>query len=147
MNEPLAHFIEEMGLFFESEGMPRISGRLFAYLLLQEEPCSLDDLTTDLQVSKTSISTNARLLEQHGMIHRVAQPGDRRDYYVAAPDQSRTIELRLEGVQRMARLLGTAEAEIETGRPKVRARLAQMLAINREISQVLGELLARRRTP
>ena len=143
MHQRLAHFIEEMGLFFESEGMPRIAGRLFAYMLLQEEPCSLDDLTTDLKVSKTSVSTNARLLEQHGMIQRVARPGDRRDYYVAAPNQTRTIELRLEGVRRMARLLEEAEAGVPKDRHHTHERLAQMLSINQEIIGLLGDILAR----
>lgn len=80
-------FIEKMGLLTERSGMPRIAGRMLAFLLLDGEAHTLDDLATQLQVSKASVSTNARLLEQRGFVTRVALPGDRRDFYrvVEAP--------------------------------------------------------------
>src|SRR5690606_4824998 len=101
-------FVERMGRHFESEGIPRIGGRLYGFLLLRAEPCSLDALADELRVSKTSVSTNARMLEQWGMIVRVTRPGDRRDYYEAAPDQTRTLEIRLQKIRDMSVLLGEA---------------------------------------
>lgn len=79
-------FIERMGLAAETDGLSRIAGRVFAALLLESEPLSLDALADQLDVSKASISTEARRLLDRGVAERVTKPGDRRDYYVLAPD-------------------------------------------------------------
>ena len=75
-----------MGLAAESDGLSRIAGRVFAALLLESEPLSLDTLAEQLDVSKASVSTEARRLLDRGVAERVTKPGDRRDYYVLAPD-------------------------------------------------------------
>jgi DNA-binding transcriptional regulator GbsR (MarR family) len=74
-------FIERMGLAAESDGLSRIAGRLFGALLLDSEPHSLDDLAEQLDVSKASVSTEARRLVERGVAERIGKPGDRRDYY------------------------------------------------------------------
>lgn len=86
MDDSVGEFIERMGLTLEGEGLPRIAGRLFGFLLVFPEAYSLDELAEKLQVSKASISTNARQLEEHGILQRISSPGDRRDYYRMAPD-------------------------------------------------------------
>ena len=74
-------FIEKFCVIAEQDGFPRIAGRIMGFLLLHEGPYTLDELADELQISKTSASTNARLLEQHGVIVRVVRTGDRRDFY------------------------------------------------------------------
>ena len=86
MLDPVDSFVERMGLLMEQEGLPRIAGRLIGFLLLHEEAFSLDDLAERLQVSKASVSTNARHLEQAGILERIGSPGDRRDFYRMGPD-------------------------------------------------------------
>lgn len=75
------NFIEKFCVIAEQDGFPRIAGRIMGFLLLNEGPYTLDELADQLQISKTSASTNARLLEQHGVIERVVKTGDRRDFY------------------------------------------------------------------
>ena len=79
-------FIEEVGITSEGDGLPRIAGRLFGYLLVSPGPRSLDEIAEALQVSKGSASTDARLLLRHGWLRRIGQTGDRKDYYELAPD-------------------------------------------------------------
>ncbi len=74
-------FIEAMGLAHEEDRLPRIAGRLVGLLILSPEPVRFDHLAERLQVSRASISTNTRLLENMGVIQRVTRPGDRRDYF------------------------------------------------------------------
>lgn len=81
MHETVAEFVERMGLMLEAEGLPRTAGRLVGFLLVHPDPYSLDELAEQLQVSKASISTNARQLEEHRVLERISTPGDRRDYY------------------------------------------------------------------
>ena len=75
-------FIERFCIVAEQDGFPRIAGRIMGFLLLHQGPYTLDELAEELQISKTSASTNARLLEQHGIIERVEKAGDRRDFYL-----------------------------------------------------------------
>jgi DNA-binding transcriptional regulator GbsR (MarR family) len=82
VHEAASRFVERLGLQVEAEGFPRIAGRMIGYLLLQDEPSSLDELAEKLQVSKASVSTNARALERLGYVERHSVPGDRRDYYM-----------------------------------------------------------------
>ncbi len=81
MHRAVIDFIEQMGLVSESNGLSRIAGRMIGFLLVDDRTHSLDDIVERLRVSKGSVSTNARLLEQHGIIERQSIPGDRRDYY------------------------------------------------------------------
>lgn len=74
-------FIEGMGLALEEDRLPRIAGRLVGLLILSPQPVRFDLLAERLRVSRGSISTNTRLLENMGVIERVTRPGDRRDYF------------------------------------------------------------------
>jgi DNA-binding transcriptional regulator GbsR (MarR family) len=80
------HFIEDIGLFFEQIGMPRMAGRILGALLISEQPAqSINELGEKLKASKSSISVMARLLVEQGLIERVASPVPRRDYYRFKP--------------------------------------------------------------
>jgi DNA-binding transcriptional regulator GbsR (MarR family) len=76
------HFIEDIGLFFEQIGMPRMAGRILGVLLISDPPAqSITELAEKLQASKSAISIMARLLVENGLVERVASPIPRRDYY------------------------------------------------------------------
>ena len=80
------HFIEDIGLFFEEMGLPRMAGRILGVLLISDPPAqSINDLTEKLNASKSAISIMARLLVERGLIERVASPLPRRDYYRFKP--------------------------------------------------------------
>jgi DNA-binding transcriptional regulator GbsR (MarR family) len=75
-------FVEDIGLFFERIGVPRMAGRLLGWLLVCQPPHqSAEELAEALQASKGSISTNSRLLMRFDLVERVSFPGDRRVYY------------------------------------------------------------------
>ena len=87
-NQPLEelHFIEDIGLFFEQMGLPRMAGRILGALLISDPAAqSITDLSGKLKASKSSISIMARLLVEHGLVERVASPVPRRDYYRFKP--------------------------------------------------------------
>jgi DNA-binding transcriptional regulator GbsR (MarR family) len=140
MNPPVEHFVERMGLFFEDDGHPRIAGRMFGFMLLSPEPCSLDDLAKQLQVSKASVSTNARLLEAWGAVERVARPGDRRDYYQTAEDiHVRMLERRLERIQRMRELVQEGRQAIFGLDPRVAERMRIYQVIHEHAAANISE--------
>lgn len=76
------HFIEDIALFFERIGMPRMAGKILGVLLIADPPAqSITDIGEKLNASKSSVSIMARLLVENGLIERVASPIPRRDYY------------------------------------------------------------------
>lgn len=144
MHEAEQEFVERMGRALDAEGLPRIAGRLFGFLMLREGPFSLDELAEALKVSKASISTNGRLLERIGVAERTGRPGDRRDYYRIAPDApDRVFEAARERTVEMRELLsGSAAAlppELEAGR----ARLERMARLYGFFETELGSMLGR----
>src|SRR5687767_6170883 len=120
---PASQYVERMGLLWETEGLPRIAGRILGYLTLQPAAVSLDDLSSALGVSKASISTDARRLESMSLIERVGRPGDRRDYYAIAEDMpARVVSIKLGELQRLQDVLSNVSALPITD-PVVHARL------------------------
>ena len=76
------HFIEDIALFFERMGMPRMAGKILGVLLIADPPAqSITEIGEKLNASKSSVSIMARLLVEIGLIERVASPVPRRDYY------------------------------------------------------------------
>ena len=135
-------FIERMGLTLEEDGLPRIAGRIFGLLLLSDEPHSLDDLAAELQVSKGSVSTNARLLEQRGLLEQVCRPGDRRDYYrVPSELFLHTMALGLERWARFHATIASARASLPVRSPEVRERLDEYTRAYAFMSRVIREAL------
>jgi DNA-binding transcriptional regulator GbsR (MarR family) len=124
MDSATIRFTDRMGLLFEAEGRPRIAGRIFGRLLVSDEPRSLSQLADELGVSKASASTNARILAGMGLLERVCRPGDRHDYYRAAPDLfRRTMAERLGRWQRFTEAVGEARRTLPISSARVRARL------------------------
>jgi DNA-binding Lrp family transcriptional regulator len=143
---PRADFVERMGVLWEAEQLPRIAGRIFGHLLTEPDPCSLDEMAAALGVSKASVSTDARRLEQIGLIERVGLPGDRRDYYAVAADvPARVLALKLGGMRRHEVAFDEFRDRAAL-HPDVRARLERFERMHRRIVDamqvVLDELTA-----
>lgn len=75
-------FVEQMGLFYERAGAARMPGRVIGWLLICDPPQqSITQIAAALAVSKASVSTTARLLEQAGVLERVPVAGSRQHHY------------------------------------------------------------------
>lgn len=116
-----------MGLSAQGDGLPRIAGRILGYFIIHGGPTSLSDLAEVLQVSRASISTNARMLRELGVLEATAVPGDRQDYYQLAPRHYlRVLEGYVERMGVLDKSLATAESEISDSNVDAQARLADM---------------------
>ena len=123
----ISAFIERMGLSAQGDGLPRIAGRILGYFIVHGGPTSLSALARELQVSRASISTNARMLRDLGVLEATAVPGDRQDYYQLAPRHYlRVLEGYIERMGVLSESLSTAQAEIDDGNDGAQARLADM---------------------
>jgi DNA-binding transcriptional regulator GbsR (MarR family) len=86
-----AEFIEKIGVIAQNEGLPRIAGRVLAMLVYDGARVSFGELAEKLAVSRGSISSSVRLLEDRQVIKRVAKAGDRQDYFEVAEDAFMTL--------------------------------------------------------
>jgi len=80
------HFVEDISLYFEQMGLPRMAGRVLGVLLISEPPeQSLTDLCALLGASKSAVSTTTRLLGEMDLIERVPSPVPRQVYFRFRP--------------------------------------------------------------
>ncbi len=143
-HDPADAFIEEMGLIMAADGLPRIGGRLLGFLLITDGDVSLDDIARRLRVSKPSVSNNARLLEQRGVIEKVTRVADRRDYYRIADDViGRTMQQRLNRLQRLQSCIAGARTTMTGTPPNVAARLDDFSAACTQLSTLTEKALSR----
>lgn len=125
MDPRTSRFADRVAAVFEHDGLPPIAGRIFALLLLSEDPLSLDQLSEELGISKASASTNARLLAQFGLVEPVRRPGSRRDYYRTADDLfERSMARRLDQWREFTEVIGEGR-RLPHGATGVRERLAR----------------------
>src|SRR5262245_27762463 len=138
-------FVEELALFLEREGLPRMAGRIFSWLLICDPPLqSAADLADALQASKGSISTMTALLARARLIERVALPGRRRDYYRVRPRAMS--ELMLEATARLAAFRRLAEQGLgllDGAPPGVRERREDVLGGSRLLEAEHPALIVR----
>lgn len=79
--ETIDYFVEQLGLIAQADGLPRIAGRILGLMVIHGGSFSFSELSIKLKVSRGSISTNTRLLENLGVIERTTRAGERQDYF------------------------------------------------------------------
>jgi DNA-binding transcriptional regulator GbsR (MarR family) len=86
-----ASFVDRIGLFFEMTGGSRTMGRVYGWLLICDPPQqSLTALAAALSVSKASVSTVARQLQEGGLIERLPS-STRQHHYRVRPGGFTTV--------------------------------------------------------
>lgn len=83
VNESTVEGIGRLARFF---GFAEVMGRLYGTLLMTPQELSLDDLASQLEISKGSVSMNMRALERWGMAKEIWVRGERKKYYAAEHD-------------------------------------------------------------
>jgi len=90
--DELGSFADDIGLFYEELGYPRVWGRVLGWLLVcQPTTQSADDLAAALHASRGSISMATQALIRAGMVERQTLRGDRRTYYRIRPGSWTTL--------------------------------------------------------
>jgi DNA-binding transcriptional regulator GbsR (MarR family) len=121
-------FIEKFAQHYERVyGIPRIGGRIWAYLLISETPRAIEDLCTALHASHGSISTNLRLLMMLGLVQKFTFAGQRRNTYrFSTHAWDETLQKRLDSIQQLERM---AQQAVDDLQPEgvVRQRFDEML--------------------
>lgn len=136
-------FVDQMGGYFESSGLPRLAGRLLGWLLVCDpERQSSEELAAALGASSGGISINARMLSQFGFIERLGVAGDRRTYFRLRPHAFAAGERQR--IRIMADLTAMADAGLHAMRgspPERGRRLQEMRNLSAYMETVLTNAL------
>jgi DNA-binding transcriptional regulator GbsR (MarR family) len=76
--------------------LTQLQGRIFGLLYLQDRPMSLDDITDELQQSKSNVSVQIRGLLDWQLVRQTRVSGSRRDHYESATDFWRVMQAIVE---------------------------------------------------
>ncbi|WP_234810907.1 GbsR/MarR family transcriptional regulator [Xaviernesmea oryzae] len=117
-------FVEDVARLLAPWGVPLAAARLYGYLLLCPRPVSLDQITEKLEISKSSASVAARLLESYTLARRHSEPGTKRALYAVADDYEAMI-------RQQNRLLDALAGQLNAGTE---------LAVPKAVSERLGEM-------
>ena len=138
-------FVEKLAVAMETDGFPRIAGRIFGLLMISDGELSLDSIAETLGASKASASTNTRLLEQMGFIERASRPADRRDYYRISGDIFlKTMEQRLAKWNRVRAVVSEAMEDTALSTP-ARGRLRDFESDSSAMRELLEAALLKLR--
>lgn len=74
-------FIDRMGLNAEADGQARITGRVWGLLIIAGRPLTSAEISSLLDISRGSVSTNIRMLEMLELVERRSKAGERETYF------------------------------------------------------------------
>ncbi|MFG6594452.1 GbsR/MarR family transcriptional regulator [Sulfitobacter sp. 1A13368] len=137
-------FITRMGVVAMGEGLPRMAGQVFAMLVFEGEPIAFGALSRRLSVSRATISTSIRLLEERGLIRRVNKTGDRHDYFQLADDAYAAMtKYALAGARHAKSEINDTIRKLPEEAEGVRQRLDTFAAFYDTISAALDDVATR----
>jgi DNA-binding transcriptional regulator GbsR (MarR family) len=119
-----SEFVDRIGLFMELLGGSRTMGRVYGWLMISDpQEQSLTALADTLSVSKASVSTVARQLQEGGLIERLPSANRQHCYRVRPGGFTSVLSVQLSRMK-----LGIEAAEFGLGmldgnRPDQRERL------------------------
>jgi len=134
-------FVEDVARLLTPWGVPPVAARLYGRLLLSSRPMSLDQITEELGISKSSASVAARLLESYRLAHRHSEPGTKRALYAVADDYEAMIAQQNRLLDSLSDEL-TAGAEIAASKA-VSARLEEMADFYRVMRGAMEDAMSR----
>lgn len=74
--------VEEVGRYFDKQGFQPIAGRVLGLLMVMDrEQYTFEEITEELDISKSSASIALKNLEIRGNIEYITLPGDRKRYF------------------------------------------------------------------
>jgi DNA-binding transcriptional ArsR family regulator len=144
---PERRYVEEFGTALTGMGLPPAYAKVLGWLLICDPAGqSVSDIARATGVSMGSVSTGARLLENAGLLRRVAVPGRRGRFYEMAPDSFMRVVEQGTSFTRMRQLLDRGLAMLGD-QPGGRAeRLRQTRDFYAFVERELPELVRRFKT-
>jgi DNA-binding transcriptional regulator GbsR (MarR family) len=145
MTDQEAELVEQMGQMLAASGLPRVAGRIWAYLLICEPPQqSAADLAESLHASRGAISGGVRILETAGLVRRTSRRGDRKEYFHVPPGSIVSVlNARLPVTTAWRRMAEHGLELLADRTPEQRARMQELRDVYAFMEQELPSMLER----
>jgi len=114
---------DAIGQLMEFWGFKRNMGRVWAMLYLCDAPLSSTDLQTHLQISSGAVSMTTTELIQWGVVRKVWEPGERKDFFVAESNLWKMVSHVL--AERELRLIAQTIESLEEALDGLRERISE----------------------
>jgi DNA-binding transcriptional regulator GbsR (MarR family) len=141
VNDAQERFVDDMGQHMVAWGLPRTTGRIYAYLLLRPTPATLDEVARDLGVAKSGASVATRQLIAFGLARSFGERGSRRLRYDALYDVRAIVAARAAQTVGLFDLL--REAARVASSPSIKRQLARMTSALESMFSQFPELTRR----
>ena len=120
LNEAQLRFLDDLTTLLANWNFPANAARVYGYLLLREDPASLDEISADLSISKSNASGAAKMLESWGHCRRTRDSSTKRLYYEINENHGVTFLSRMRLLQDEQALMEDAAARVARGKPAKR---------------------------
>lgn len=120
LNDDQLTFVSDIASLLATTGMPQTSARIYGYLLLNCEPVGLDDMTRQLEISKSAASVAVKHLEGRVMARRHSVPGTKRVLFTAPEHAVGLLSSKSLLIKEMGNLLTHRASTIASGRTQKR---------------------------
>ena len=137
--------IEDIGILFEDTGLPRMSGRVFGWLLMSSpQQQTAGQIAAGVGASKGSMSTMLRMLAQFGMVERFGVPGERSAFYRVKPAYWLGImQGKMNFIRRFHELAERALGAVDGSDIERTSRLEETRDFYRDLERELGPMIER----
>jgi predicted transcriptional regulator len=127
LTEAQRRYIDDQAQVFARYGLPLTTGRVLGLLLVTDNPVSLDDIASQLQVSKSGASTAARDLQRNGLVRRLATRGSRRIVYEATDSMEPVFESTVIRIRDGLAMVRKGLPLLSPGKARIRMKLMEDL--------------------
>ncbi|MCB0439311.1 MAG: MarR family transcriptional regulator, partial [Mangrovimonas sp.] len=79
-------FVQTWGALGSQWGINKTMAQIHALLMVSNEPVSMEDIMTELQISRGNASMNLRALMDWGLVYKEYKAGERREFFTAEKD-------------------------------------------------------------
>lgn len=140
LSDEQRQFIADMAALLAPWGMQPGTASLYAFLLLCDEPVTLDAICAALGMAKSSASVAARALEQFGLARRHGERGTRRVRYGASESYSGFLATQARLLDDIGRLAETRASSVAGG--DTLRRLRYLASFHRKMAATISERIA-----
>lgn len=134
--EDQQRFIADMAALLAPWGMQPATASLYAYLMIRDEPATLDEIAADLGMAKSSASLAARALEQFGLARRHGERGTKRVRYGASESYSGFLASQARLLDEIGRLAESRARSVATG--ETLRRLRYLASFHRKMAATIA---------
>ncbi len=129
MQDRRRQLIERMGIIFEKQGKPAVSGRIMGlFLTSNQDYLTFDDIVEELCLSKSAVSNGINLLLNLRHIDYIKKTGDRKRYFkYVHHNLSDLFNDFTENFQRFKSILQEMASEKEMGTEESKQHINEML--------------------